>query len=621
MLELVENLRAAYRQRIEHLPWMTRGDQEGRAGEARRVPPQDRLPGQVARLLGPRSPPGDAFGNVARAAAFEWQRQLQRLGGPTDRGEWGMTPQTINAYYNPTFNEVVFPAAILQPPFFDPDADAAVNYGGIGGVIGHEMGHGFDDQGAKSDARGVLHTWWQPEDTEAFHAARRSAGSAVRRLHGAARAQRQRPLTLGENIGDLGGLSGGLRCLSPLAARQAARRCWTASAATSASSSPGRRSGASKQRDEELRSQVTSDPHSPPKFRDQRRGAQHRCLVQRIRRAARQTSSICRRTSACVSGEVRAAHRCGAAGAARSAETARLGRAAGAAGSRQEHRRAARPARGAVGARAAPADARAAAARRARRRRAHGAHPRRERRAAPSAIACASTRAVSRATRIEVVTEGVLTRLLQEDPALEGVAAVIFDEFHERSLQADLGAGARARCARGADPAAARARHVRDARWRGRGAASRRCAARQRAGARFRGRDALRGHGRAAAAGGAPASAGPATRPSSSWCSSCGARCARSTAMCWCSCPVRARSAGCSRSSRARTWRRCAGAAALRRADERGSRTPRSRPLRAACARSCSRPTSRKPASRFPACAWSSTRGWCAVRASIRSPA
>ena len=91
-----------------------------------------------------------------------------RLGKPTDRDEWGMTPQTINAYYNPTFNEIVFPAAILQPPFFDPHADPAVNYGGIGAVIGHEMGHGFDDQGSKSDARGVLHAWWQPEDTDAF---------------------------------------------------------------------------------------------------------------------------------------------------------------------------------------------------------------------------------------------------------------------------------------------------------------------------------------------------------------------------------------------------------------------------------------------------------------------
>src|SRR5204862_60382 len=119
---------------------------------------------------------GDAFGNLTRARVFEWQRQVRRLKEPTDRGEWGMTPQTINAYYNPTFNEVVFPAAILQPPFFDPGADPAVNYGGIGAVIGHEMGHGFDDQGSKSDARGVLHVWWQQADTEAC---RKRAGRPV----------------------------------------------------------------------------------------------------------------------------------------------------------------------------------------------------------------------------------------------------------------------------------------------------------------------------------------------------------------------------------------------------------------------------------------------------------
>ena len=104
-----------------------------------------------------------------------------------------MTPQTVNAYYNPTFNEIVFPAAILQPPFFDPNADPAVNYGAIGGVIGHEMGHGFDDQGAKSDAKGVLRTWWQPADEKAFKKLGRQPGRAVRRLRGAARAQGQRP--------------------------------------------------------------------------------------------------------------------------------------------------------------------------------------------------------------------------------------------------------------------------------------------------------------------------------------------------------------------------------------------------------------------------------------------
>ena len=187
---------------------------------------------------------GDAFGNAVRARVFDWQRQVRRLGQPTDRDEWGMTPQTINAYYNPTFNEVVFPAAILQPPFFDPHADPAVNYGGIGAVIGHEMGHGFDDQGSKSDARGVLRTWWQPGDTDAFKkrvdslAAQYDGFTVLPGLNVNGR------LTLGENIGDLGGLSVALDAYHRSPAAAPPRRCATGSRATSASSSPMRRSGA-----------------------------------------------------------------------------------------------------------------------------------------------------------------------------------------------------------------------------------------------------------------------------------------------------------------------------------------------------------------------------------------
>src|SRR5258707_11886560 len=108
------------------------------------------------------------MGTAGRAALWHWRYQVARLDKPVDRDEWQMTPQEINAYYNPLNNEIVFPAAILQPPFFDPNADPAVNYGAIGGVIGHEMGHGFDDQGAKSDENGVLHTWWKDEDISRF---------------------------------------------------------------------------------------------------------------------------------------------------------------------------------------------------------------------------------------------------------------------------------------------------------------------------------------------------------------------------------------------------------------------------------------------------------------------
>src|ERR1700686_4484406 len=112
----------------------------------------------------------DLWGNILRATEFEYQRGVAKLGKPIDRAEWHMTPQTVNAYYNPGMNEIVFPAAILQPPFFDPKADDAVNYGGIGAVIGHEIGHGFDDQGSKYDGKGVFQDWWTKEDRANFDA-------------------------------------------------------------------------------------------------------------------------------------------------------------------------------------------------------------------------------------------------------------------------------------------------------------------------------------------------------------------------------------------------------------------------------------------------------------------
>jgi predicted metalloendopeptidase len=177
-----------------------------------------------------------------------------------------MTPQTVNAYYNPTFNEIVFPAAILQPPYFDPNADAAVNYGAIGGVIGHEMGHGFDDQGAKSDARGVLRTWWAPSDEAAFKklvdrlATQYDGYTALPGLNINGR------LTLGENIGDLGGLTVAYEAyhlslkgkpapvLDGLTGDQRFFLAWA-------------QAWRSLMRDARMRTQVMSDPHSPPKFR------------------------------------------------------------------------------------------------------------------------------------------------------------------------------------------------------------------------------------------------------------------------------------------------------------------------------------------------------------------
>jgi putative endopeptidase len=266
VLALVENLRAAYEQRMRQLPWMSGATKKVSLQKLATFRPKIGYPIKWRDYSKLEVRSADAFGNDARVALFEWRRQVARINLPTDRDEWGMTPQTINAYYNPTFNEVVFPAAILQPPFFDPGADAAVNYGGIGAVIGHEMGHGFDDQGAKSDAAGVLRTWWKRKDELAFKklgdrlAAQYDAFEALPGLHVNGR------LTLGENIGDLGGLSIAYAAYHlSLHGREAPvidgltgdqrfflswAQVWQAL-----------------YRDAKLRKQVLSDPHSPPQFR------------------------------------------------------------------------------------------------------------------------------------------------------------------------------------------------------------------------------------------------------------------------------------------------------------------------------------------------------------------
>jgi len=206
MQALVENMRAAYGERIKALSWMS-ADTKTRAAEKLALfRPKIGYPDKWRDYSALTIVKGDAFGNAQRVDEFEAKRRLVRLGKKTDRSEWGMTPQTVNASYNSVFNEITFPAAILQPPFFDPNADPAVNYGGIGAVIGHEMGHGFDDQGAKSDGHGVLKDWWSAEDVTRFKslvdklAAQYSAFEALPGLHVNGR------LTLGENIGDNGGM-------------------------------------------------------------------------------------------------------------------------------------------------------------------------------------------------------------------------------------------------------------------------------------------------------------------------------------------------------------------------------------------------------------------------------
>ncbi len=209
MVTLVANLVEAYRQSINTLDWMSPATRERALAKLDRFTPKIGYPDRWKDYSALEIVPDDLLGNVRRAGAWNTDYELAKIGKPVDRDEWLMTPQTVNAYYHPRMNEIVFPAAILQPPFFDPDADDAANYGGIGAVIGHEIGHGFDDQGSKYDGDGNMTDWWEPGDRAEFdrraqalieqYSALSPAGLSDHKVNGA--------LTVGENIGDLGGLT------------------------------------------------------------------------------------------------------------------------------------------------------------------------------------------------------------------------------------------------------------------------------------------------------------------------------------------------------------------------------------------------------------------------------
>lgn len=209
MEELVANLIAAYRGSIAELTWMSAHTKTRAQEKLAAFTPKIGYPSAWRDYSSLTIVAGDLLGNIARSNAFELARQLGKIGAPIDREEWLMTPQTVNAYYNPVMNEVVFPAAILQPPFFSAQADDAANYGGIGAVIGHEIGHGFDDQGSQFDGSGALHNWWTDEDRAAFEALTAKLVEQYNALSPTAAPGEyvNGELTLGENIGDLGGLA------------------------------------------------------------------------------------------------------------------------------------------------------------------------------------------------------------------------------------------------------------------------------------------------------------------------------------------------------------------------------------------------------------------------------
>ena len=209
MDELVANLIEAYRQSITDLEWMTAETRERALAKLDSFTPKIGHPAVWRDYSSLEIDRADLFGNVRRAAIFEHDRNVAKVGKPIDRDEWHMPPQMVNAYYNPSMNEIVFPAAILQYPFFDASRDAAANYGGIGAVIGHEIGHGFDDQGSRYDGDGKLEDWWTDADRTAFEQRTKALIAqydelvpegldAEHHVNGA--------LTIGENIGDLGGL-------------------------------------------------------------------------------------------------------------------------------------------------------------------------------------------------------------------------------------------------------------------------------------------------------------------------------------------------------------------------------------------------------------------------------
>ena len=210
MTELVANLVEAFRRSFADRPWMGADTKAQALAKLERFVPKIGYP-DTWRDYSALMLTGDLLADVAAAHAFESDRNLAKLGRPVDRGEWFMSPQTVNAYYNPGMNEIVFPAAILQPPFFDVDADDAVNYGGIGAVIGHEVGHGFDDQGSQYDGDGTLRNWWTDADREAFDALGAKLIAQFDQLEPIAAPGRNvnGALTVGENLGDLAGLGVG----------------------------------------------------------------------------------------------------------------------------------------------------------------------------------------------------------------------------------------------------------------------------------------------------------------------------------------------------------------------------------------------------------------------------
>lgn len=270
MDELVSNLRAVFNDRLKKVDWMTEATRAKAAAKFARFTSKIGHPDKFRDYSSVKILREDFLGNVRRASAFETKRNWARVGKSVDRSEWIMTPPTVNAYFNPPFNEIVFPAGILQPPFFDMNADDAVNYGAIGFVIGHEITHGFDDEGRQFDADGNLNDWWAEADAKEFTKRATKLVDQYSGYEGLPGMKVNGKLTLGENIADLGGLSIAYEALQRALAKDPSKRKlidgFTPEQRFFLSAAQVWRANI---RDESMKQSLTGNPHSPPRFRVQ----------------------------------------------------------------------------------------------------------------------------------------------------------------------------------------------------------------------------------------------------------------------------------------------------------------------------------------------------------------
>jgi endothelin-converting enzyme/putative endopeptidase len=267
MKELIGNLEDAYHDRISGAPWMDEATRKAAIEKLAAFEPRIGHPVKYIDYSSMKVVKGQPLANAMAAADFDWKLQLKRFPKPVDRTLWGMYPQTINAYYSPVTNQITFPAAILQPPFFDPNADAAVNYGAIGAVIGHEMGHGFDNEGSKFDPHGKLRNWWSPEAAKAFSSRTDALVAQYNGFKPFPDLPLNGKLTLGENIGDLSGVENAYAAFKKYEARHGQSPVIDGLTGDQRFFIAYAQAWQEKDREDAERQQVITNEHSPGKYR------------------------------------------------------------------------------------------------------------------------------------------------------------------------------------------------------------------------------------------------------------------------------------------------------------------------------------------------------------------